>query len=91
MKLSFTPAAMLTFGLLYMAGANPVPDRGPATELPPPFFVCNDNNLAKKCMGDPYHQNCTQEAWVNYDAPLAEYSDKTKCSCEVPSFNTRAC
>ncbi|KAK4031732.1 hypothetical protein C8A01DRAFT_41821 [Parachaetomium inaequale] len=92
-----TYALVSLVGVLHLklAGANPVaaPPSAPTADaaLLPPIFVCDDNDLAKKCVGDPYHYRCTNDKYPNYDVPYPPCSDWTRCSCEFPCTNPKIC
>ncbi|KAK4188865.1 hypothetical protein QBC35DRAFT_450777 [Podospora australis] len=64
--------ALLSFGLLHLAGANPVPDEASLEARAPPLFVCDDNNLAKKCQGDPYHSHVAVSGVSDLEAGVVE-------------------
>ncbi|TPX16375.1 uncharacterized protein E0L32_004024 [Thyridium curvatum] len=86
---------LLLFLTTNMGAANPVPEEKTNATSPAPLskpvFLCNDNDLAKKCMGAPYNFRCDISGNVVYDVPDFQCRDRAKCRCEKPCDNPRIC
>ncbi|KAH7196405.1 uncharacterized protein B0J16DRAFT_408140 [Fusarium flagelliforme] len=95
---SFIKTFVIVSTALAMASANPTSNLQETSSAladmeieARPAFVCDDNGLAQKCRGAPYHYRCTNFNDFQYDTPNARCQDRTRCSCEWPCNNPKIC